>query len=252
MICEHERTSLAHDDGGVFLQLKVAVCDDETIICEDTQRKIKEIKTDYTVDIYNNGFEILSAGKRYDMIFLDIEMPEQDGMRIAKKLREQRFKGHIIFLTSHTEFMPDAFKVKAFRFLQKPVDMEELRETVSEAEKEIFENKQVVVTDYGTEILINIPDILFVEAKKNKTIIHTVDEEMETNHTLKYWIKELGMVHFCQVHKSYLVSFRYIKKIDVDGITLYYTDTEIPVSRRNAALVKKAFFAYIKENAKSV
>lgn len=234
------------------MQLKVAVCDDETIICEDTKRKIIEIKSDYTVDIYNNGLEIVSVGKKYDIIFLDIEMPERDGMSIAKELREQRYQGHIIFLTSHTEFMPDAFRVKAFRFLEKPVDVEELKETVLEAEKEIFDKKQMVVTDYGAEILINISNILYVEAKKNKTIIHTIDERIETNHTLKYWIKELGTAHFCQAHKSYLVSLRYIKRVDADSVTLHYTDAEIPVSRRSVASVRKAFFAYIKENAKPV
>lgn len=228
------------------------MCDDETIICEDTQRKIKDIRADYLVDIYDNGSEILSVGKKYDMLFLDIEIPEKDGMCIAKELRGQGYQGHIIFLTSHTEFMPEAFKIKAFRFLEKPVDIEELKETISEAEKEIFENKQMIVTDNGEEILINISDILYIEAKKNKTILYTIDETIETNNTLKYWIKELGTIHFCQVHKSYLAALRYIKRVDADHITLHYTKEEIPVSRRKAVLVKKAFFSYIKEYARPI
>lgn len=234
------------------MQLNVAVCDDETIICEDTKRKIVEIKPDYVIDIYNKGLGILSAGKKYDMIFLDIEMPERNGMSIAKELREHGYQGYIIFLTSHTEFMPDAFRVKAFRFLGKPIDVEELKETLSEAEKEIFDKRQMVITDYGAEILVNIPDILYVEAKKNKTAIYTIDERIETNHTLRHWIKELGEIYFCQVHKSYLVSLRHIKRVDADSITLHYADAVIPVSRRRVAYVRKAFFTYVKENAKPI
>ncbi len=234
------------------MQLNIAVCDDEPIICEGIRKKILEIKTDYQVDIYNTGAEIVSADKRYDLIFLDIEMPGKDGMIIAKELREKGYKGNIVFLTSHTEFMPEAFKVRAFRFLEKPVKTGELEETLSEAEKEFVNNKKLIVADSGAHIIINISDILYVEGKKNDTIIHMTDGSIETKKTMKYWLTELGEGQFCQVHKSYLVSLRYIKEVYTDRVTMQYIDDEIPVSRRNATLVKKVFFDYIKSNAKPI
>ena len=234
------------------MQLNIAVCDDEPIICEDIRKKILEIKTDYQVDIYSTGAEIVSADKRYDLIFLDIEMPGKDGMIIAKELREKGYKGNIVFLTSHTEFMPEAFKVRAFRFLEKPVKTGELEEPLSEDEKELVNNKKIIVADSGEHIIINISDILYVEGKKNDTIIHMTDGSIETKKTMKYWLTELGEGQFCQVHKSYLVSLRYIKEVYTDRVTMQYIDDEIPVSRRNAALVKKVFFDYIKSNAKPI
>lgn len=232
------------------MRLKVAICEDDEILCEGTKQRILEIRPDYVIDMYPTGEELLLTEKGYDIVFLDIEMPGRDGMCIAKKLREKKYSGHIIFLTSHTEFMQDAFKVRAFRFLEKPIKMEELDETLVESEKEIFMDKKLIVTDYGAEILINISDILYVEAQKNKTLIYTFNDELETNYTLKYWMQELGSVDFFKVHKSYIVSLRHIKAFDVDCVILHGLGVRIPVSRRNVSLVKKAFFDYVRANAK--
>ena len=103
-----------------------------------------------------------------------------------------------------------------------------------------------------TDEASNISDILYVEGKKNDTIIHMTDGSIETKKTMKYWLTELGEGQFCQVHKSYLVSLRHIKEVYTDRVTMQYIDDEIPVSRRHAALVKKVFFDYIKSNAKPI
>ena len=76
-------------------------------------------------------------------------MPEINGMQIAGFLRKKHNGEFIIFLTSHIEFMPNAFKVKAFRFLNKPIDIEKFEEAVLEAEKEILNNEKVT----GDEIM---------------------------------------------------------------------------------------------------
>lgn len=232
------------------MQLKVAICEDDTIICEDTQRTILELRSDYEIDIYHTGEEMLLTDIVYDIVFLDIEMPGRDGICIAKELRGKGYSGHIIFLTGHTEFMPDAFKVKAFRFLEKPIKIEELGETLAESEKEIFMDKQLIVTDYGSEILIALSDILYVEARKNKTLIYTSNDVLETNYTLKYWKQKLGTADFFQVHKSYIVSLKQIKMIDADCVTVHGSGVQVPLSRRNVSMVKKAFFDYVRANAR--
>lgn len=234
------------------MQLKVAICEDDTILCEDAKQRISKIRPDYLIDTYFTGDELLLTDARYDIVFLDIEMPGRDGMCIAKELRAKKYSGHIIFLTSHTEFMPEAFKVKAFRFLDKPIKVEDLEETLVEAEKEIYQDKKLIITDYGVERLINVSDILYIEVQKNKTLIYTIYEVLETNYTLKYWVRELGTKDFFQVHKSYIVSLRNIKEFDVDCVRLHGTEASVPVSRRNVSSVKKVFFDYVRANAKYI
>lgn len=234
------------------MQLKVAICEDDTILCEDAKQRILKIRPDYLIDTYFTGDELLLTDARYDIVFLDIEMPGRDGMCIAKELREKKYSGHIVFLTSHTEFMPQAFKVKAFRFLDKPIKVEDLEETLVQSEKEIYQDKKLIIMDYGVERLINVSDILYIEVQKNKTLIYTIYEVLETNYTLKYWVRELSTKDFFQVHKSYIVSLRNIKEFDVDCVRLHGTEVSVPVSRRNVSTLKKVFFDYVRSNAKYI
>ena len=98
--------------------------------------------------------------------------------------------------------------------------------------------------------MINVSDILYIMGKKNRTIICTINETLETNCTLKYWIQELGKKDFFQVHKSYIVSLRHIKEFDMDCVRLHGSKMSVPVSRRNVSSIKKAFFEYVRTNAK--
>lgn len=236
----------------VLLKLHVAICDDENIICNEVKMALKKLKPDYEIDIFHSGCELLNSNVTYDLIFLDIEMPDINGMKTAESLRNGENEEHIIFLTSHTEFMPDAFKVKAFRFLNKPIETETFEEAVVEAEKEILNNEKIAITFQGNTKLVRLKEILCFEAFGDGTYIYTKKEVLESKKSLKYWMNEIGNEHFYQVHKSYFASFRYIKKIDTTEIQLHHLKQSIPVSRRKLPQFKKAFFEYIKKNAKYI
>lgn len=231
------------------MNLQIAVCDDEPIIANDIRERLLQYKPDYVVDLYQSGKELLGTKKEYDLIFLDIEMPEISGMEVATELREREYEGNLVFLTSHTEFMPDAFKVKAFRFLQKPIVDAAFQEAVDEAEKEIMNYKKILVhTTEGTRLL-SIKDIIYFETVRNYTYIHIKQGEIETRKTLREWMERIGSEHFYQVHKSYVVALRYIETIASDGITMKYANDKIPVSRRKIKEMKDIFFAYVKKYA---
>lgn len=231
------------------MNLQIAVCDDEPIIANDIRERLLQYKPDYVVDLYQSGKELLGTKKEYDLIFLDIEMPEISGMEVATELREREYEGNLVFLTSHTEFMPDAFKVKAFRFLQKPIVDDAFQEAVDEAEKEIMNHKKILVhTTEGTRLL-SIKDIIYFETVRNYTYIHIKQGEIETRKTLREWMELIGSEHFYQAHKSYVVALRYIETIASDGITMKYANGKIPISRRKTKEMKDIFFAYVKKYA---
>lgn len=231
------------------LKLKIAICDDEPIFCKDLKEKICKFYSEYSIDFFHSGKDLLICSNEYDIIFLDIEMPGEDGMETAKKLRIQNCKSYIIFLTSHTEYMPEAFKVKAFRFLAKPLNEEHLKEALTDAQKELADAKKIIISNFGREILTDIKDIMFIRADGKKTVIHLENGEIETGYPLKYWIGEFGSFDFCQVHKSYLVSVRHIRQVLPEGVMLKKTEETIPLSRRRYSTVKNVFFQYIEEHA---
>ena len=66
------------------MKLHIAICDDEPIFCKEIKKKILEIRPEYEADIFFSGKELLETSAYYDMVFLDIEMPEQNGMETAR------------------------------------------------------------------------------------------------------------------------------------------------------------------------
>lgn len=234
------------------MNYKIAICDDEKIYLEEISQNIKKRNSDYKINVYNSGAELVKNNPDYDIIFLDIEMPDMDGMTTAERLREMKFDGIIIFLTSHTEFMPDAFKVKAFRFLSKPIDAKKLYEALCAAEKEIMNTEHVIINCNGNSVYMKLTDIVFIEAYGDGTYIYDKNNNVyDTRKPLKFWREQIGDVHFFQIHKSMIVSLLYISNISNDGIiTVGCLQKDLPISRRNFAPFKAAFFEYVRKHSR--
>lgn len=234
------------------MKYKIAICDDEEIITDIIAEKITKRGNAYEICRFSSGEQLLETVADYHILFLDIEMSGVDGIQTAFKLREKNYDGLIIFLTSHTEFMPDAFKVNAFRFLSKPIDDEKFNEAFMAAEKEILNTAHILVTVKNKSIYMKLTDIVYLEAYGDGTYIYDRNgNSYDTGYSLKYWREAIGTEHFFQVHKSYIVSLLYVSNLSKDGtIMLNGYAKEVSISRRNYAVFKNAFFEYVKKHAK--
>lgn len=232
---------------------KIAVCDDEQIFIDDVVAKLKEQSEQCEISEYTSGEELLDSSLDFNIIFLDIEMTGINGINTAFSLRERKYDGMIIFLTSHTEFMPDAFKVKAFRFLDKPLDNEKFNEAFSEAKKEILNMEHILLSDRsGKKVYLKLTDIVYLEAYGDGTYIYgKTGSVYDTDKPLKYWKEQIGSEHFYQIHKSYIVSYLYVSTIlKSDQVVMKVVERPLDISRRNVVPFKNGFFDYIKKYAK--
>lgn len=233
--------------------LQIAICDDDKVICRQLRQLLEVRDWSYQIDTYSAGEELLDTKKKYDIIFLDIEMKQINGLRTAKYLREKKRGDYIIFLTSHMEYMPDAFKVKAFRFLNKPIQIKQFDEAISEAEKEVFDNEKIVIACQGKRTnLVGYRDIVYVEALGDGTCVYTTDGEYITGKPLKYWQETLGEEHFFCIHKTYLVGMRHVKGIQNGECCIGEVELRLPIARRRRAEFQNFFLTYIKKNARSM
>ncbi len=232
---------------------KIAVCDDEQIFVDDVVKKLKEQSEQCEISEYISGEDLLNSPLEFDMIFLDIEMTGINGINAAFTLRERGFDGMIIFLTSHTEFMPDAFKVKAFRFLDKPLDSEKFNEAFSEAKKEIMNTEHILLSDRnGKTVYLKLTDIVYLEAYGDGTYIYgKTGIVYDTDKPLKYWKEQIGSEHFYQIHKSFIVSYLYVSDISKDGqVVMKGFKQPLDISRRNVVPFRNGFFDYIRKYAR--
>ena len=232
--------------------MKIAVCDDDGIIREQIKDYLKSYSEAAVFD-YSSGKKMISSGERFDLIFLDIEMDDCNGMDIAAELRRKNIDSHIVFLTSHDEFMAEAFKVKAFRFLTKPVKREDFDEALKEAEKEINSRQMVYFTSKGANVSLWNDEIVYIESSGDGTILYDCSGKSYCiTEPIKYWESILDRKIFYRIHKSYIVSLKYIKNIEKTKVTLLYTDSELTVSRRNITRFREAYINYIRINAKVI
>ena len=234
------------------MDINIAICDDENIICNEIKGNLLAIRPNYNVKIYHSGQELLDAQEIYDLIFLDIEMPEMNGMETAESLRKNNNDEYIIFLTSHAEFMPEAFKVKAFRFLNKPIEIEKFEEALKEAEKEILNSVKIAIVVKGETKFVRIKDIVYFEAFGDGTYIHMRSEVLESNKPLKYWTEQMGNKHFFQTHKSYIVALRHINKVEENKVKFDCIGDTVLVSRRKNTPLKETLFAQVKRNSRFI
>lgn len=227
--------------------LHIAVCDDEQIIMEQLKKLLETCRPDCMVTMYPCGEGVLDAYDQYDLIFLDIEMPQTSGMELAAKLKELQYDGEVIFLTSYTDYMQDAFKVRAFRYLQKPVREDQLEEALCAAEEEL--QQQYLVLTGEKVIRIRIRDILYLEAVHNETYIVTKTGELVVRTPMREIYETLDRAEFIQAHKSYVVALHAIRYVGNQEVVLQELQPRIPLSRRRQQEVKKAFMDYIKKHA---
>jgi DNA-binding LytR/AlgR family response regulator len=232
--------------------ISIAICDDEEFIIHDIYRRLLSLRPSYLVDTFNSAQDFLKSKNHYDIIFLDIEMPQINGIETAKQIRKKYKNTYIIFLTNHTEYMAEAFKVRAYRFLIKPINEAELVESIEQAELELLNSDKIMIQAHEKTFLMNTNDIVCIEAFGDSSIIYTTNGANESNKNLKYWSEKLPSEHFSRIHKSYLIAFKYVTVIEDNSVKMSHMNQSIPISRRKQSSFKKSFLDYIKKYSKYI
>ena len=157
--------------------MRIAICDDEQQFLSDfrhiTDRLYKSL--DMLVDSFSDGAALLKQFRlrAYDLVFLDIEMPEMDGITLAEELRALSDTVSIVFLTGHIEYAILGYEVNALRYLTKPADEQKIRAVIDHVLQKTENEKTLWIrTDEG-EIRLRLAEILFIESQNQNVVIST-------------------------------------------------------------------------------
>lgn len=231
--------------------MKIAICDDEYTNLGILEKHIREYAEAHCLkaDIYAtvSSKEILENDTAYDLAFLDIQMPDADGITIAKELKSRNQKVVIFFVTAFDEYQDEAMDLHAFRFFEKPFDVQRLYASLDKALDYIDETYiDLFLYNGGEDKKILIDDIVYIKRENRKVILTTSDgKEYVTRRDLNQWMEKLPNTFFYQVHKSFLVNLHYITKNSYSKIWLNDT-IDIPVASRKQVDFHKYWFQYLK------
>ena len=218
---------------------KVLIADDESIAREILQTQLKRYPQVELLTPCSDGKEALKAIEKNepDVVFLDIQMPELNGIDLAKKLNISNLP-LIVFVTAYDNYAIQAFDTNAIDYLLKPFDEERFDRMFQKVLKQLeLTNKQeftavfekygqffqqisqpnyaeiVTVKDGGRIQLIKVIDLIYVEADGNYISLHTEKSKHLLYETLTHFEARLNPKTFVRIHRSTIVNLHFIKEI---------------------------------------
>ena len=228
---------------------EIAVCDDEKVIREQIVRLIDKQETGCRIWQFGTGEELLGGRKHFDMIFLDIQMEGRNGIETAREIRKYDERAVIVFVTVVKEYVFEAFDVGAFHYLLKPIGEEKFDEVFAnakrEAEKRRDEGKEPTLFIKGKKrsYLLKQGDILYIENKANRVVVHTVKGEIEAWYAMRRLEEKLGNC-FYRCHRGYIVNMEHIAEYTNDMIDMDNADRIYLAKDRYSEFVK-TYMRYI-------
>lgn len=230
----------------------IGICDDEAVIRKELVKfceHFKEIsKIDFSILSFSSGEELLKCEQVIDILFLDIQMKGMDGLQTAQKIREKDESMIIIYLTGFTGYMQAGYRVRAFRYLLKPVKKKEFLDSLLEAIHEVKKNTKAILGIDGNVLFVKLKEIVYVEYVNRCTVVRTTRGAYDSSMTMSEWERLLDNGDFYRVHKAYIVNLEYINEIGKQVIMDNGEKVEVAV--RQAAKLKRACKEYRRRNAR--
>ena len=228
----------------------IAICDDNEIQLRSAAEAVHEYNLTLPDDAVRFSMRTFTSARQLwfemadqkiaDLFLLDIDMPEMSGLELAEKIREIGPRTLILFLTSHTEYALQGYKVDAFRFIPKDRLKEELPEALHAAENELSRTREYVsISEDGLLVRVPLDEILYVQRSLRLLEIHTLHQGiLSSRKGIKEFYDSLGSDRFLFIDRGTFVGIDHIEKIDHTELTIASTKEVLTISRRLQRTVK--------------
>ena len=243
--------------------MKIAVCDDDKLLTGEIDGQLQRIQQkmgiSFETDIFFDGetlWEAIEKHGSYDIIYLDIEMENMDGITVARKIREQDPYTILLFVSSYDSYYEQLFEVEPLRFLRKPINPEKFEEYFKIAYgrlmnlDERYRNFHLSYPkSYNILRVMNLDERLHFEFNKRlyqipyrsimymesrRRVIHLIEnggQEYRFYMKMNDLMQEISRVGhmFIRIHCSYVVNYYYIKTFGASEVVLLNGEV-LPVS----------------------
>ena len=234
--------------------IKIAFCDDDMEVLHQMNELIDRYRVERNEDItyaaFQSPFELLTEiekGIRPDILFLDVVMPGQNGMDVAKEIRQYDTNMKIIFLTSSPEFAVESYSVGAYFYQLKPIWEESffrlMDAVLAECEKK--KKNSLILRSKDGITRIDLQQLEYCEVLGRKLLFHLENGEvLESAGSLDDLAVQLMQYsNFFRPHRSFLVNMEYIQNISSRSIKMV-NDAEIPIPHGKCSEIKNTYMEY--------
>lgn len=231
--------------------MQILIYDDD----KEAVEKLKELlvnyflkrKMQYTISICKDTTYLLENVQYYDLVFLDIELHNENGIEIGKKIREHNHHVHIILTSSYTKYLIQGYQLQTDRYFLKPIHETEFNVEFGEVINRFFKDFEYFFDYKISRDKLYYKDFLYIEFKQRKSFIHLRNTKtICTSYSLKFWETKLEHQVFAKSHKSFLVNLRHVGALKHHDILLANDDL-VPLSKHFKKAFHMAYMDFLQE-----
>lgn len=211
---------------GEGIHMRIAVCDDDRLllsrVSEEVRRILTEEKVESILDIFLSSLQFQEAFEKepYDIVLLDIVMPNMDGFQLAEAIQRRWPAVSIIFLSQQKDLVYQSFGYKPFWFICKDEAEQWLPEVMMKCIGEYRKRNAYIDIGEDTPMPVKKDDLLYVECRGHKLYIHMTDDVIQRYGSLTSLEQGLGDFGFFRIHKSFVVNMDKVLYIEKDTVKL--------------------------------
>lgn len=239
--------------------ISVAVCDDNKeflkLMVKSISEKLQKNGAEFKISEYTSGRTFLRChdDKRFDVVFLDITMPEMDGFSVAKEIRRISEKTYIIFVTMESGLVYDSLDFRPFHFIpkctKKPLFESRLDNVINKLLLHMRANKSICFTRaYGEKLTLAPNDIICIRSNANYVEINVDNEApVRIREQINSVMDKLSPDVFLRVHNRCIVNMKHIRRIDYPNNEIFMDDGQaIDVSRTYKKSLEEAYGLFLR------
>lgn len=215
--------------------MKILIVDDDKKFTNELEQDIytffKEKQDKAIITVINDHFNRIELVDCYHIVFLDIELITDNGLNIAKHLRDLDNNVMIVFVSSKNNLVFKTFVVKPFYFLRKSNYKKDLIYLFEMLDNYLKKNTLISLDSRATKVHIPIDSIIYIESREHQLSIHSKKDIYYDSSSLSTFLSKISNTNFVQIHKSYIINLDYLKGINKSEVLLF-ENTRLPIGRK--------------------
>lgn len=200
---------------------------------------------------FSSGEALLGSDQNFDILFLDIQMKDMDGMETARRLRDRGFRGYLIFTTILKEMVYQSFEVQAYDYLVKPIEEKHFERTMKRllVSLQKGEDRKLLVQKGYDSSVISFDEIVYCEIIGRKVYLHLTSLEVIDFYDKIENLQTKLDSRFYRCHRSYLINMKYLRGCK-NGFAKMKGGIEIPVSRLRSKEFSEVILQYMSSHCR--
>ena len=239
---------------------RVGICDDDKVLCSLLEEQIQGLSAEFSVkfeiEVWYSGESLesdLKKGVGLDILFLDIELLQKNGIAIGAFIRDEMedTDTHIAYISSKQSYAMELFKMQPLEFLVKPISAARLKEVLERSMKRKKYAESCFEYQRGSRIFrVSVKEILYFMSMDKKVLMIKKDGQEEFYGKLKNVMEQLP-AGFLMIHQSYVIHQEYVSEYSYESIKMMNGDV-LSVSKPYRKEVRAKIKQYLREKMYNV